>query len=385
MTSHNLKHSRVQGQNPGPKDFTKEVFNAVIEKRLNLKAFDPKTDHAVVEKAKQGRFNQSNCAIALYSNAFSQKAMFPPDSAPFGYLHQHDGQLFSFAVYKRHDGGFFGSILPLSARLDAISTFSRKALAELPLSGVYVRFLKLTEYSHLVSEAFGFRPAKEEPWIPDAPEEDESLCHSKVSFDRILSPDSRFIYPPLRTSFNRGENFLKRYGLDYSFVPLTSDNLGDAMDIIKRHFEMIEESGKLVGSTHLDYHGLLRPEILSLQSVTAYLGLLNGLPVSVFICETNGEGSMGGYAGITLRKVDYLLSRIRLLAVQPEDKSFHLSEHMGISSLPTYAFARLFLDLHSKGYRHFYMGGSEHADIDSWKKRQMCAERDPTYWAVLTK
>jgi hypothetical protein len=148
---------------------------------------------------------------------------------------------------------------------------------------------------------------------------------------------------------------------------------------------MIEESGKLVGSTHLDYHGLLRPEILSLQSVTAYLGLLNGLPVSVFICETNGEGSMGGYAGITLRKVDYLLSRIRLLAVQPEDKSFHLSEHMGISSLPTYAFARLFLDLHSKGYRHFYMGGSEHADIDSWKKRQMCAERDPTYWAVLTK
>ncbi|HSB47503.1 MAG TPA: hypothetical protein VLD37_05800 [Candidatus Bilamarchaeum sp.] len=362
------------------RDLRKQHLHNMIVSRLGLKPFDPKTDHLIVEAAKDGRFNQSNCALALYSNAFSHKAMFPWTSAPYGYLFERDGQAFSFGVYSRYDNELFGCVLPLSARLETIADFSKEALSALPISGVYVRFLRLGEYSTLVSESFGFKPAKEEPWLPDAPEEDESLSHSKVTLSKIVDGERSAVrFKPLKNAYKRAKNFLSRNGLEYGFVPLTPENLHEAREIVHSHFEMIEKSGKLVGSTHRDYYGLLREDIIELKSVMAYLGVLNSLPISVFICESNGPASAAGYAGITLRDFQ------RIAKVMNESSICSSDEFMrGISSLPTYAFVRLFFELQAKGYKYFFMGGSEHADIDTWKKKQIGAEKDPTYWAILS-
>ena len=340
-----------------------------------------------MESAKAGRFHQSSCAIALYSNAYSQKAMFPEDMAPLGYLYKKDKSLFSFGVYKRQDGGLFGSVLPISGSMDSLATFTESAMERLPLKGIYVRFLRLEEYLTLMAH-YGFRPAKEEPWLPDAPEEDESLCHSKVDLAKITTEDGKgFSHQPLRRAFSRGSKFLERCGLDYRLVQLSPHNLTAALNIVKSHFTMIEQKGKLVGSTHFDYYGLLHPEIITLKGVSAYLGFIADLPVSVFISESVGPGSVAGYAGITLRDIDYRQLRLKP-PFMPKGDFLRTPENddamlMGASAIPTYAMARLFLDIRAHEGKYFFMGGSEHADIDTWKHKQMGAEKDPTYWAIL--
>jgi hypothetical protein len=369
------------------------VLHNLIVNRLGLSPFAPLADYPYVESAKQGRFHQSACAIALYSNAFTQKAAFPSEFAPFGYIYKRYGDLFSFGVYRRFDGKLFGSILPLSSEVQSLSDFTRLAMAELPISGIYVRFLRLPQYARLVSD-FGFKPAKEEPWLPDAPEEDESLSHSRVDLSRLFSPGATLpVFSPLRRNVTRAMNFLSRTGMEYRFIPLIPDGLPIASDIVRIHFDMIEEKGKLVGSTFHDYLGLLHPDIISLKSVSARIGMLGTLPVSVFITEGNGksdgEPCVSGYAGITLRNINYLLGStpINLL-----EKTAHaeigddcVELFTGASAMPTYAFFRLFSLSYFDGYRYFYMGGSEHADIDTWKSKRMGAEKDPTYWAVYTK
>lgn len=377
----------VHKKHPSPTpQITKVALHEIITRRLKLEPYDPRTDSVLVDRAKKGRFNQSNCAIALYSNAFAQKAMFPPTEAPFGYLYKKNDDLFSFGVYRRYDGKLFGGILPLSSSLDSMSDFSREALSALPISGVYVRFLRKAEYRTMTSNLFGFDPAKEEPWLTDAPEEDESLCHSRVEFSKIMDPaGDDFTYSKLRQSYKRGEHFLRRFGYAYGFTKLDCNTLPLATDIVTTHFGMIDAKGKLVGSTHHDYLGLLRPEIISLKSVVAYLGFLQDMPISVFICESNGpDGQIAGYAGITLR-AGYSDSGISGPDIQNDNASQNEAESTGASALPTYAFGRLFKELAFLGYRSFYMGGSEHADMDNWKQRQMNAEMDPTYWAVLLK
>jgi hypothetical protein len=260
---------------------------------------------------------------------------------------------------------------------------------ELPIRGIYVRFLRTPDYVRLVSE-FGFTPAKEEPWLRDAPEEDESLSHSRVDLHKTFSAEtSRLIFPPLKRNFHRATNFLQRTGLKFSFVPLNAGNSDVAWDLVQRHFEMLDESGKLIGSTHHDYLGLLHPDILSLKSVTAYLGMLGKLPISVFIGESNGNGAISGYAGLTLRGIDYPTGREHSALQQEidemDDRSGLGSHYRGASAIPTYVFIRLFSQFFSEGYRYFFMGGSEHADIDTWKHKQMGAEKDPTYWAVYSR
>ncbi len=384
MNAHHLKHASQA--NP-EKERVKQALHHLTTQKIGLEPFLPQVDFREVEASKSGRFSQSNCAIALYSNAYSEKAMFPEAEAPHGYLYRRAGELFSFGVYQRQDGRLFGSILPLRSSLHTIASFSQEAMESLPISGVYVRFLRRNENYRLVSDEFGFKPAKEEPWLPDAPEEDESLCHSRMDLRKTLDADGRrLIYDPLKRAYTRGKNFLLRTGLAYDLVPLTSHNLTVAMGIVKEHFRMLEENGTLVGSSHFDYYGLLHPHIISLKSVVAYLGFLGSLPISVFICEHTGPSSIAGYAGITLRNMNYLSMEASHVPIEAADASLKsgFGEITGASAIPTYAFARLLLELGPKGYENFFLGGSEHPDIDSWKKRQMGAERDPTYWAVFT-
>ncbi len=386
MNAHHLKQSISQPQSE--RTGYKMVLHDILVNRLNLSPFRPLVDNPYVKTAKAGRFHQSSCAIALYSNAFTQKAVFPYELAPFGYINKKYGELFSFGIYRRSDGELFGSIIPLTANLESISQFTREAMAELPIRGIYVRFLRTPDYVRLVSE-FGFTPAKEEPWLRDAPEEDESLSHSRVDLRSMFSAGGELIFPPLKRNFHRAMNFLERTGMDFSFVPITPENSYVAWDIVQKHFEMLESRGKLVGSTHHDYLGLLHPDIISLKTVTACLGMIGKLPISVFIGESNGNDAISGYAGITLRDIDYATGK-EYLPIQKEIDGMEERHGLGsiwkgASAIPTYVFIRLFSQFHSEGYHHFFMGGSEHADIDTWKHKQMGAEKDPTYWAVYSR
>lgn len=367
----------------------KMVIHDILTDRLGLVPFMPLRDNPYIRTSQKGRFHQSSCGLALYSNAFTQKAVFPQPLAPFGYLNRRYGELFSFGVYRRSDGELFGSLLPLTDDLKAIAEFTRLAVNELPIKGVYVRFLRLPEFSRLVSD-FGFTSAKEEPWLRDAPEEDESLSHSKVDLRKVFTPDcSDIIFPPLKRNFNRAMNFLRRTGQSFTFVPLTEENRHVAWEIVQAHFEMLDKSGKLIGSTHHDYVGLLHSDILTLQAVEAHIGMLGGLPVSVFIGESNGQNCISGYAGITLRNINYLtgapFTPSELDAIAIDERHGVDTIHKGSSAIPTYVFVRLFRKFFAEGYDYFYMGGSEHADIDRWKHKQMGAEKDPTYWAVYMK
>lgn len=388
MNNHHLKLPAL----PAPaseRTGHKMVMHDILTERLGLVPFMPLRDNPYIKTAQKGRFHQSSCGIALYTNAFTQKAMFPQALAPFGYINRKYGELFSFGVYRRSDGQLFGSLLPLTEDLKAISEFTKIAVNELPIKGVYVRFLRLPEFSRLVTE-FGFTSAKEEPWLRDAPEEDESLSHSKVDLRKVFTHEgSDIIFPPLKRNFNRATNFLRRTGRSFTFEPLTEKNRHVAWDIVQKHFLMLEASGKLIGSTHHDYIGLLHTDILTLNAVEAYLGFIGTLPVSVFIGESNGRGCISGYAGITLRNINYVTGEPfrpdELEAIAIDERHGIDGLHRGASAIPTYVFVKLFQRLFSRGYDYFFMGGSEHADIDRWKHKQMGAEKDPTYWAVYTK
>jgi len=398
----------------------------------HVRPFDPERHSPLIDQIKRGRFHQSATALSLYCTSTSRRSMFPEDSAPFGYLHRKEGELMGIGIFRRFDKADYGCIIPLHAGPEAIDRLARWMIRKMELAGVYVRYLPYEEWGAL-THRFGFIPPRLHPWNPDAPQEDETHNYSLISLDAFARPTGLIDSKSVRQLFSRSERFLQRNGIRYVLTPLEGE-LETAMALIQEHYRFLGLSGKLVGSSAQDYRMMMSPRILSSPSVRSYLGILENpdmrtrTPVSLFICDDVGCDTTAIYAGITLRDKEHFklnpldseripgtlwreessgTMRIplpRSLMERPlasADTSLSLSypsqsdadempessrgfDQKGFSAFSLYAFSRLLLLLREEPDppRVVHVGGSETHQLNKWK-RDMGAELDPSFWALL--
>lgn len=340
--------------------------------RRHLRPFQPQHDNIALELVKEGKFHHSATAIALYLSRYPRAALH---KEKFGYLYKRGDEMLAFGVFRGMDGGRYGFIVPISSEASTISNLARYAMTEFKLTGVYVRFLDVEEFSRLLNPMFHFVPSKEKPWHPDAPEEDETLNYSIVSIPQVIqSVREGKGLRDVRQCFNRMARLFDETGTSFRLERINTDEqMHEASKIVKMHLEAIWQKGKIVSSSPEDYEGILQPEILSLPSVRAYLGLLNNLPVSVLIGDKTGPDSVGMYAAITLRDPAYVGGAIN---------GYDLSKHPRLSALSTFMIYSFTQELHRENVQTLDLGGSEIAELNKWK-RHLGAGLNTSYWAYL--
>jgi len=373
---------------------TKETKRTVVEKILQkkfaeVKPFTPKKA-SKVEKYKDGSFGVGVLAFALYSNGHNFRGRSIKN--PFGLLFDDGEAIFSIGYYrKEHDAededGFLFVVAPRGKKVvEKVEKFVDKVLEdkEIPCQGVYVRFLSLSQYVGLINK--GFLPAKESPWDPESPEEDETFTYSRLNVSDLLEIEKHGVVKVksikgqsgsgkkrIKASYSRFVNFLERNGFTFTLREYTPSKLTDAKYILYKHFEMLEKLNKAVGSTPEDHFNSIDPEILKLEKVKAYIGYLNGQPVSLFVGEFLSKKSFGLYTPFTLRDSAEILP---LLKLRVKSK-----EAVGFTALSTYAYVELIKKLMKKGVEEINFGGSEITDLNIFKRKLGCRS-DPTYWVV---
>ena len=354
-----------------------------------IKVFEPMVDHPLVNRHKNGTFGFSNAGFALYSNGYNPRGRSA--LAPLGLLYQDGENAFSISYFTREGDragsrGYLFIVAPTGR--DAVLR-AHEVMAgisdNLDVAGFYVRFLTCNQYVDFLSMKpvpyMAYIPAKQHPWHPEAPEEDETLSASIVPI-RIAVTRESVMHPHLSLARHGFENFLKRHpGCTYTLEKMNPANIMVAREIVERHFRLLQDSGKRIGSTAEDYFGCLSEPMLNVPGVVAFIGLLNQIPVSVFVAEAIYGGSepsrhpysaAGVYTSITLRDRGFLLPKLGIDQVDGE-------AGRGFGCLSAYAFARLFAELELMGFKDVHLGGSEHPDLNRFK-RGIGARNDPTYW-----
>lgn len=341
--------------------------------RQNLREFQPELDNLSLQMVKNGRFHHSATAIALYLSRYPVSAAH---DKKFGYIYMNGTEILAFGVFRGLDNRRYGFIIPIKAKSSKIHEMAKYVIKEFKLAGAYVRFLGVAEFGPLLNPMFGFVPAKERPWHPDAPEEDETLNNALIHIPRVIKSVERGKgLKHIRQCTNRIRRLFEDTNSRFTLVRIRSqDHISEAEKIVRMHLGAIDRRGKLVSSSPEDYEGILQPEILSLRSVRAFLGCINDLPVSVLIGDTTGEHSAGLYAAITLRDEAYISKAI---------PSYDTSHHPRLSALSTYVIFTYLKELNAEGIHHLDLGGSEHADLNKWK-RHLGAKARPTYWVFLS-
>lgn len=338
----------------------------------------------VIDRFKDGSFGMSLASFYLYSNG--QNLRGRSHVCPAGLLY-HDGEvLFSVGIFRR---------TLASDRWHLMVSAPRGAGAEERVHEFLARAAPLTNglgaenyIRHLTAEqrdtfyGLGYDPVEVSPWDPVAPAEDETLNHRLVRLTDLveIGPDGTLVVKTLQNSqakrfrtkarlaYNRFTNFLERSGLRFRMREYRASDaeLGESM--VRAHFgELIDP----VGSTPEDYMNLVRlaPEDAGpgyFGRIAFVEGLGEPIPLSLFIGERTGPGTVALYATFTRRSPGPLEGRVDLT---------------GFTAAPQYAYLRVFEELQGMGVEFADLGGSETEPLDRFKA-QLGAKEVPTYWVV---
>ena len=340
--------------------------------------FNPVEHHPLVDSFKDGSFGHSTSAFALYSHGHKKNAHSA--FAPFGLIYHDGGVMFSMGYFRRELDGKDYLVLtaPKIKEGDAqeavrkVVNFVNEILAQTDISGVYVRFLDLHHYLHFLNA--GFLPAKEHPWHPEAPEEDEHLNYSKIDLNAFFERGTiKSRYPRLQV--NRFRNYLQRSKASLALHETSKDANVIAQEtelargIVSVHFSFLEKMGKAISSSFEDYLNLTDHLIWNLPPVFTHIGWLYdpeaglNIPVSFSLGEQLSSTTAALYCLVALRP--------QLIG----------EETRGKNALIKYSHHLLFRDLYGRGIETVHIGGSEHPDLN-WAKRKWGAELNPTYWCV---
>lgn len=343
-------------------------------------------DSQIVEKYKDGTFGMSTLSFLLYSNGHNLRGK--SSGYPHGLIYENGETLFSIGYFRKEldsveEDGYLFIVAPRGEKAtEKVKDFSEKILKNksIPCKGIYVRFLKLEQYVRLLNE--GFLPAKEHPWHPEAPEEDESYCNAILNLDDILAfeegsfrvknlvgTESRNFRRKAARAYKTFRNFLDENKAEFKLLPYTAEKKKIAEEIIKKHFEFLKQEHKDAGSTSEDYSNLIKPEWIGKENILSCIGYLNELPVSIFVGEDLNNGIFGLYACLTLRNSEKFKDKFDL---------------EGFTAIPQYAYLELFKELKIKDYDKVHFGPSETPDLNKFK-RQFGCKNEPSYWAMLLK
>lgn len=340
----------------------------------------------IIEKFKDSSFGTSFSSYSLYSNGHNIRG--ESTNNKHGLIFHNNKNIFSIGFYHKEleptTEGYLMIVAPRGEdAIKVVDKFIKKLSKdrEVRCKGVYVRFLDVKQYIEFLK--IGFLPVKENPWHPDSPEEDETFSCSIINLDTLLTSDKEYkiktissLSPNSRKkvkyAYNRFNNFLKRNKLIFRIEEFESRDIGIANKIIKTHFKMLREQGKSIGSTPEDHFNMTSELVMQNPKYRGFLGFINEVPVSFFAGEMLNVDKLALYTPFTLRDSQYISKVLKIPTNNDEDLT-------GFTAISTYAFIKLFIELHKKGIKQVDLGGSELADLNRFK-RQLGARPFPTYW-----
>lgn len=365
------------------RDLVEEILLREFE---HVRPFTPE-EHLTVARYKDGSYGLSSLAFALYSNGHNRRGK--SSRFPYGLLFEDGESIFSIGYYrKEHDpateDGYIVLVAPRGKEVgEKVHAFADMLLRDgrIPCKGVYVRFLTLEQYLPLLNK--GFSPAKESPWHPESPEEDETLSHSIIPLDALLSTCQGVVdvnpqpgLPPnsrrhARDAYNRALNLIHGSGCTYELRPYHPEDRATARWIIWNHLTMLADGGKAVSSTPEDYENMVDPALLEQEGMFAYLGSFDSFGISLFVGEQLTPERSALYTSISQRD-----PRLVYVSMPPPETTCRV-----FSALPTFGLIEMLAELQRKGYKEVHLGGSELSSLNKFK-RCLGARPDQTYWAV---
>lgn len=363
------------------------VEDFLLKRFSNITPFNPENS-TFLEKYKNNNFGFSSVGFALYSNGHNLRGQ--STNYKYGLVYKDSGNVFSLGYFRKENDGsdedgylFFvapsgrKSVKKIKEIIDILS------LEKLPIRGFYIRYVDLNKYIQFLN--LGGFPIKENPWHPEAAEEDETFTNSLVKIDNVLSVESGILRvktihglsknskKKIKYAYARFENFLNRKSSKYYLVKINEGNLRTAVSIIKAHFNMLKKAGKDIGSSPEDHFNAVDKKMLLNSQVHGYIGYFDDTPVSVFIGESISKETFALYTPFTLRDPETLKKFI------DTDEDGLL---VGITAMPTYAYILLLAEVRKLGFTHIDLGGSEIADLNRFK-RQLGGESRATYWVYF--
>ena len=292
-------------------------------------------------------FGGTALAATLYATGGKNSPDVRSELSGYGLYFSNGSVQFPLGIFKRHDDKFCVHIIAHEGAgqsfAGAVTRFARNVLASMPEVEVYIRYAGSGLFGNLAQ--MGWHDGRQKPWIQDVPYEDEQFC------PRIADIGNLALSGNCRKNIRKVEN--KLAASKYELCPLTDPAL--AIGLIKQHFTSLKKPP--VGSAADDYCSLVKiaAELRGERGVYAYMGYLDGQPVSVFIGQEYAPGRLALYANFTLRA------------------EFH--------NLPLYAHMKLFEKLKEAGITHVNFGGSETKELDENKSHLAKLHGRQTYWA----
>jgi hypothetical protein len=293
----------------------------------------------------------------------------------------------------------------------------------------------------------GWKFIQSNPWIANAPQEDETYWHNLVDLNAVIGDPEKGMFnkmpwikgsnfeeelgkfrlpfaedrgsgKPLRSDAEQKKrdnyrgftNFLRRTHQQYILEDYTTAHAEEARQLVRGHFDRLRAEGKAIGSTAEDYENIiaLDPTLLKDAGIHMYMGYLRDdidhvkIPVSFFAVErihnnNHADGKMmGGYATITSydnhKAMDIIKKRcpkeyteIENCADEEQRKKIKDKALAGFNNIAAYAMGQLMYTLKNTHHvRWFNLGGSETQELTVGKKL-LGAKENPTFWVTAAK
>lgn len=352
---------------------TTTVKEKLLSKK-HVRIFKP--GDVLLDRYKDGSFGMSNCAFVLYSNGYNLRSGLAEVGVSSGFVYEDGSTIVSIGYFRKEgnmegEPGYLFVVSPRGERaIEKVNSFVTEILNDtnFPCKGVYIRFLTQEQKDQLLR--IGFLPIEQNPWHPQAPQEDETFTSSLVRIGNLILLEGgclKIKNTPgvigkekrgLRYNYNAFGNCQTRMGKEYRLIE--GINNAQAIELIRAHFKKLGETGKQIGSTTDDYSGIFDGSLDSIPGVYRYSGYLDEELVSVFVAEKLSEQRVGLYTSISLRE----------------------GREMGFNALPSYGYITFFARLQELGFEEVLLGGSETLDLDRFKRMKLGAQPDPTCWVV---
>jgi hypothetical protein len=356
--------------------------------RLLINSFDGKifpltaANYGLLDSYKSNSFGFSRCAFMLYSNGVNPKAR--SIVAPMGLIYHANDNIFSIGIYKRkiNSKNIYVHITAPTGNswIEAVGEIEHKLFcAKTDVVAICVRHINEDNFNKLIS--MGYLPISERPWDNESPSEDETFNHRFIDLKDIISKKndtlivkklnvegSRNFRTKSKSAYNRFNNFLENYSLEFNFYEYTNDHRPFAWEIVCNNFNLFHRKGN---SVQEDYYNLLNHAYCDNKQIFSYLGFLENenlkIPVALFIGERISDDCVALYATLAMTKK------------VPNELNANYAK--GYTALSQYCYIKIFDILSSHGINYVDLGGSESEELNTFK-RQLGAKEKKTFWAI---